>query len=368
MSPITRIALRRIKQNWRKSIFLIVVILFSMLMISFFMFFELQTLITQNPTYKDLPFTEFLNNVRLCMNITIVFLVFITFLTVRTYCSMRNDENTGTLAVLTSIGATEYQKRSLIITEIAILYVPPTVLGVCIGIIPGVNMGNLFQGTSGSSELNHLLYGILAIGIIVAGMLLISLCYFIPNIKLKKHSVIQSVKKQNTKASEQRHGYRQSQTFKNQMLLKRLAKKSIDYYGKTYNSIALSFASSALYPVLAVLLFWYVGNTDIVLDTNPYDMIDTTAAVLEVVDNILLFLGGCFLVLTCVGILQAVFMARMQFVTRKETAYIYLSIGMPDSDIKKMIRLELQSVLLRSFVFLFLASFIANACFGMFLG
>ena len=109
---------------------------------------------------------------------------------------------------------------------------------------------------------------------------------------------------------------------------------------------------SALYSLLAILLFRNIGNTDIILDTNPYDGIDTTAAVLAVVDKILVFLGLCFLVLTFVGIMQAVFMARMQFLARRESAHIYLSIGMPETDIKKMIFLEMRSVLLKSFIWL----------------
>ena len=196
-------------------------------------------------------------------------------------------------------------------------------------------------------------------------MFLISLCYLLPNMNLKRKSVIQSVKKQNTEASEQRHGYRQSYTFKSQSLLKRLAKKSIDYYGTVYNKIALSFASSAMYPLLAILLFWNIGNTDIVLDTNPYDGIDTTAAVLAVVDKILVFLGLCFLVLTFVGTMQAVFMARMQFLARKESTHIYLSIGMPETDITKMIRLEIKSVLFKAFICLLFAGIIVSALFGM---
>ena len=148
-------------------------------------------------------------------------------------------------------------------------------------------------------------------------------------------------------------------------MLKRLAKKSIDYYGTVYNKIALSFASSVMYPLLAILLFWNIGNADIVLDTNPYDGIDTTAAVLAVVDKILVFLGLCFLVLTFVGIMQAVFMARMQILARKESAHIYLSIGMPETDIQKMIRLEIKSVLFRSFICLIFAGVIVSALFGM---
>ena len=365
MSPITKIAFRRIKKNSRKSIFLTVAVLFSMLMISFFIFFELQTLAIQNPAYKGLPFTEFLNKVRMSMNVTVVTLVIITFITVRTYCSMRNEENKEILAVLTSVGATNYQKRKLIATEVVILYLPPTIIGVCIGAIPGISLGNLFAGGSEIVASSYFSYALLALVLIIAGMLLISLCYLLPNISLKRRSVIQSVKKQNTEASEQRHGYRQSKTFKSQTLLKRLAKKSIDYYGKVYSNIALEFASSALYPVLAFLLFWHIGNTDVVLDINPHDMIDTTEAVLAAVDKILVFLGLCFLVLTCVGIMQAVFMARMQFLTRKQSARIYLSIGMPETDIKKMILLELRSVLLKSFIWFFFSILIINTFFKM---
>ena len=365
MSPITKIALRRIKKNSRKSIFLTIAVLFSMLMISFFIFFQLQTLAVQNPAYKGLPFTEFMNKVRMSMNVTVVTLVIITFLTVRTYCSMRNEENKEALAVLTSVGATNFQKRKLIATEVVILYLPPTLIGVCLGMIPGVSLGNLFAGGSEIATSSYLSYVLFALMLVIAGMLLISLCYLLPNISFKRRSVIQSVKKQNTEASEQRHGYRQSYTFRSQSLLKRLAKKSIDYYGTVYNKIALSFASSVMYPLLAILLFWNIGNADIVLDTNPYDGIDTTTAVLAVVDKILVFLGLCFLVLTFVGIMQAVFMARMQILARKESAHIYLSIGMPETDIQKMIRLEIKSVLFRSFIYLIFAGVIVSALFGM---
>ncbi len=368
MSPVTKIALRRIKKNRRKSICLSVAVLFSMLLISFFIFFEWQTLMTQDPSYNGLPFTAFLNKVRACMNITVAVLVIITFLTVRTYCAMRNEENKDTLAVLTSVGATDSQKRKLTVAELAILHLPSTVIGVCLGIFPGVWLGSLFSGKAQMAASSYWQYGLLALLIVVAGLLLISLCYWLPTVTVKRRSVIQSVKKQNMRESELRHGYRQSQTFKNQALLKRLANKSMEYYGKVYNKIALTLASSALYPILGVFLFLSIGNEDIVLDTNPYDGIDTAASVLAAVDKILVFLGACFLVLTFVGIVQAFFMARMQALARKESARIYLSVGMPEEDIKKMIRLELRSVCLKAFVWLFFSCLIIKACFEMFAG
>ena len=365
MSPITKIALRRIRKNSRRSIFLAAAVLFSMLMISFFVFFEFQTDAVQNPAYKDLPFTAFLGKVRKSMSVTVGIMTVLTFLTVRTYCGMRNEENKKTLAVLTSVGATYVQKRELVSAEIMILYLPPVLVGVCLGMIPGIALGNLFAGGADTTSC-FWIYVLYALVLVAGGMLLISLCYLIPNISFKRRSVIQSVRKQNTDASEQRHGYRQSNTFKSQSLLKRLANKSIDYYAKVYNKIALSFASSAMYPILAILLFKNIGNADVVLDTNPFDGTDTSAATLAAFDRILVFLGLCFLILTIVGIIQAVFMARMQFLARKESAHIYLSIGMPEADIGKMIRLEIRSVLLWAFIYFLFLSVSVNACYVMF--
>ena len=294
MSPITKITIRRIKRNRSKSIILAVAVLVSMLMISFFVFFELQTLQVQNPAYQGLPFTEFMETVRMSMKVTIVTLVVITLQTVRTYCSVRNEENKEALAVLTSVGATNHQKRKLIATEVSILYLPSILLGVCLGMIPGVSLGNLLAGGAEAPDSVYFLNAPLALVLVIAGMLLISLCYLLPSVSFKRRSIIQIVKKQNTEESEQKHGYRQSNTFRRQALLKQLASKSLDYYGKVYRKLASSFASACLYPIVAVLMFGTIAKADIPLDTNPYDGVDTIAAVVAVVDKIFVFLGVCF--------------------------------------------------------------------------
>lgn len=363
MTPITKIALRRIQRNWQKSILIAFAITFSMAMIAFFLFFNLQTSLIRNPELHDLPFGKFVGNVSKCMRVTVNVLLITTFLTVRLHCSMQREENAHTRAVLTSIGASGQQKRKLIRIDLLTLYIPPVILGVLLGIIPGIKLGNHFLCISDAAVADLTLYTLTATGIISAGILLILLCNFLPEISFKKRSVIGAVKKQNSAASETRHGYRQSKTFKNQSLLKRLAKKSIDYYSKTYNPIALSFASAAIYPITMLLFFYHIGNTEVVLDSNPYDGIDTASAVLEATDNILLFLGGCFLALTCIGLAQAFLMAKIQLAARKRSAQTYLSIGMPDRDVRKMIFLELRSVLLRSFGYLIFGAIIVNACF-----
>lgn len=365
MNPVTRIALRRLKRNRRKNLLVAVAITFSMAMIAFFLFFQLQTNLIRNPEIDALPFTKFVGTVGSCMRITVNVLLITTFLTVRLHCSMQRGENSHTRAVLTSIGADGQQKRKLIHIDLLTLYFPPVILGVLLGIIPGIKLGNHFVGVTDGAVTDLTQYVLVVTGIIAAGILLVLLCNFLPEISFKKRSVIGAVKKQNPAASEQRHGYRQSKTFRNQNLLKRLSKKSIDYYSKTYNPIALTFASAAIYPITVLLFFYHIGSTEVVLDTNPYDGIDTASAVLEATDNILLFLGCCFLALTCIGLAQAFLMARIQLAARKKSAHIYLSLGMPESDIKKMMFLEFRSVLIRSFAFLLFGAIIVNFYFKL---
>ena len=364
MTPITKIALRRIANKWRKALLPALALTFSMMMISFILFFDIQTKLI--PSAADsLPFGNFLSDIRICMRTTATVLSFITFLTVRVHSSMKRDELTDTLAVLTSIGASSKQKNSLILLDMLILSAPPVVFGVLIGILPGIALGNNFVGAPSTSSSYTVLYVTLALMIMTMGMLLIFLCNFLPGITIKKRTVIGAVKKQNIKASEERHSYRQSQTFKNQSLLSRLAKKSIDYHSKAYSGIALTFASAAMYPLLIILIFYHIRDTEVVLDTNPFDGIDTVTAVLEATDSILLFLCGCFLALTRIGLLQAFFMARIQIAARKESARAYLSIGMTETDVKRMIFLELRSVVFKALAILLLGTFIINFFFEM---
>ena len=197
------------------------------------------------------------------------------------------------------------------------------------------------------------------------GIFLILLCNYMPELRLKRKSVIQAVKKQNNNASEETHGYRQSKTFRSQSLTKRLAQKSIDYHGKVYSRIMLLFASSAVYPLLAVLLLWNISRESVVVDANPYDGIDTFAPVLEIVGGLLWFLIGCFAVLTCVGFVQAMLIARIQIAERRRSANVYRMIGMVQKDINHMIRKELYGVAVRTLVLLIFVVVILNACFAM---
>lgn len=363
MSPVTKISIRKLKSNKVRSAVSAISVLFSMLLISFFAAFEFEVLMYNNPEYEALPFTEFMAKVSVYINISIAVLLIITILTVRTHCVIRNEENKQILGVLTSIGASRAQKTRLILTDILVLHLPSVFIGVITGVLSGATVGIKFNGLSYSvaDDLTALLLFMLLITLF--SIVLILLCSFLPAIGMKRTAIIQSVKKQNSEAAEQTHGYRKSNTYRSQKLMKRLAQKSIDYYARTYNMIAITFASSAVYPILAVMLFCNIANESFVADDNPYDGVDTIASTSEIVGGILAFLSCCFLVLTCIGIIQAVLMSRIQITARKRSAQAYLAIGMTADDVKKLIGMELRGVGMRTLVILIFAVMILNTCF-----
>ncbi len=365
MSPVTKIALRRLKNNRKQHIYIVVAVFVSMMIISLLVFFQLQITVVENPSYAEFPFTSFMNKLKMAMNMTIAFLVAITCITVRIHCSMRSEDHRQIVAVLTSVGATGAQKHRLILTDIALLYLPPIFLGVIGGIIPGIQAGKRFGGVSKTPpRLSIQCIGI-AVLVTVIAVLLVWLSHVLPGISINRRSVIQSIRRQNRKASEERHGYRCSQAYRSQALLKRLARKSIDYYAKAYNRISLSFAISALYPTLAIFLFGCIGNANVVIDGNPYDGIDTSESVLSIIDGILVFLGVALILLTFIGFLQAVLISRAQIAARQISAHTYLALGMSRSDISKMFRLELRSVLTKAVIILLFSALAISFCYRM---
>ena len=365
MSPVTKIAVRRLKANKAKNTALAVSVLFSMMLVSFFLAFEMQILLYPNPEHEALPFGEFMAKVSLYMNLSIIVLVLITLLMIQIHCRMRMEENEQLRSMLTSVGAESKDLRQIVKTDIRILYLPAVLLGTILGILPGAWMGLKFTGMEQVQKPELLPLTLLFAAVVLLGIFFILLCNYLPEIRLKRKSVIQSVKKQNQNANEQTHGYRQSKTFRSQSLLKRLAQKSIDYHGKIYTRIMLMFASSAVYPLLAVLLLWNIGKESVVVDANPYDGTDTITPVLEIVGGLLWFLIICFSVLTCISFMQAILIARMQTAERKRSANVYRMIGMVPEDINRMIRKELFGVVIRTFVLFILAAVTLNACFAM---
>lgn len=366
MSPITRIALRRIKNAPYQSALLSFALLFSIALLSFFLFLILWVSADGGAAYRDLPFDAFVKSLRASLYIAILLLLLTTLITVRNYSLMRRGELGQTLAVLTSVGAGVGQRCRLLAVELAVLCYPAIFLGIALGALPAVIVAQGIFGTTAKDASWHS-FASLALVLLVVGGLLVTLCYYLPALRLKRRAVIQSVRRQNNRAAAERHGYRQSRTFRSMRLLKRLAQKNLDYYREHYRRIALTFAIAAFYPLLTAILFWHIGRVEIVFDHNPYDGVDTSTAVLQAVNQLLAFLGICFLVLTVLGIASAFLMARVQYATRQSARRTYLSIGFTEGEFRSVVRQEIRTLVFWVVGYLFVLAFLANAAFAIYL-
>ena len=362
MSPVTKIAVRRIRADRFKNGSLCASLLISMLLIGFLLAFVFRIRLHPGTGFESLPIGDFLGQVSLYMNLAAGILILVTLMSVRIQCAIRREENAQLIGVLKSIGARGRDIRALMRADILFLYLPPTVIGAALGIGPGALAGRIFSGAErleGRECLPFLLLFLITAG---AGILLILLAHLLPPIR-RRSAIIQAIRRQNPTVGEQTHGYRQSKTFRQKALVKRLAQKSNDYHAKFNTRMMLLFADSAVYPMLAVMLFWKIGSEDVILDANPFDGADTAGAAADAVGGVLLFLAIGFALLTGIGLVQAMLMARIRMAERQKAADIYRMIGMEPEDIRRMLRAEISGTAARTAVLLIFLSLLLWTAF-----
>jgi predicted lysophospholipase L1 biosynthesis ABC-type transport system permease subunit len=360
MSPVVKIAWRRLRRGGKRGLVAIVATLISQLLIAFFVGFAAQ--LATGSLSKGSPANAFFMKLQGSMTFSAVVLSVLSLISIRIRCRGRREENRQVLAILTSIGASSRQRSQLLTLEFAILYAPAVILGSLVGCYPGMQMAATLSSADGLNMVTTLAISLM---LTVIGLFLAAFCYFLPPLHLDRASLIGSVRRQK-RTVEAKHGYRNSRTFRGSALIKRLAKKSVDYYNDTYGGIALGFFLTIMYPLMTILLIFTLGDAEIVLDINPGDSIDTTGSVLSAVNKILYFLIGAFSALTAAGFLQAFLMARDQILRRRESAKIYRTVGMTEDDVNRLISYELRSVALRVFVYLVVGTIVVNTFFSVF--
>ena len=326
ISPVVKIAVRRIKKQKAKSFLFFLTIFFLVGLASFFIGF------LQGFSFGDLAageaFAVFRRKLGSCVAVAVLFLVAGALVAVRDHSGMRRRECADVMAVLTSVGASRRQKRALPLVELILLCYP----AVFIGAFAGALLACLYVGDPFSP--------VTALLVFFGGCACITASYFLPS--FKKRSVIQSVKKQNPTADSETHGYRQSRTFRSQSLLKRLADKSIDYYMDTYRRIASAFALAAFYPVLAFFLFDKIAKEEVYVGGSG-DLLTF--------DRILSFLVLAFFVLTLLGAAHVYLLMRAHLANKKPQERVYLSIGLTAREYKRIGHLEMRGLALRAIVY-----------------
>lgn len=364
MPLLRRIAVRRLKKS-RETVLLALGMLFSVLLVSFFLFFTVTVKGESDALAQGLPHIKFVRSVADGMSVAAALLSVATLMTMRTWAKLSMEASAGTVAVLNSMGATAAQRRYLLLTELSMQYLPSLLVGTTLGGACGLWMGDSLLGGSVDVTANAPAYALLWLAILLVSGGLLVLCYTIPHVRIKglTPSATESLRRRGRSVSTEVHGYRQSKTYRRQSLLKRLATKSVDFYKARYGSLAVSLAVSVFYPLLAVLLMYHLMGASVILDNNPFDFADTADAVAASVTGLLTVIAVGFLLLTAQGVWGGILLIRAQLEQRKLAGRAYLSMGMTERDFRRVMLLEMRVLLLRSFLYLFLFTLIANFCF-----
>lgn len=364
---LRKIASRRLKSS-KETVLLAVGMLFSLMLVSFFLFFTMTVKAGTSALAGGLPHSSFVKAVSNGMETAAALLSVATVLSVRTWAGLSRDASAQTVAVLHSMGATSAQQRYLLLTELSMQYLPAMLVGITVGAVGGIGLSLALIGTGvigGEPFAWVLAYILLWLAILLVSGGLLVLCYTLPHLRLRRRtpSATESLRRKGQSVSAETHSYRQSKTYQKQSLLKRLAGKSVDFYKARYTSLALSLSVSGFYPVLALLLIYHLMGASVLMDTNPFDGVDTTEAVAGSVAGLMAVIAVGFLLLTAQGVWGGILLIRAQLAQRRQTGRVYLSMGMTEEDFRRVMRLELGSLLLRSLLYLFLLILIANFFF-----
>ena len=364
-SLLRRIAVRRLKKS-RETVLLALGMLFSVLLISFFLFFTVTVKGESNILAQGLPHVKFVRSVADGMSLAATLLSIATLMTMRTWAKLSTEASAGTVAVLHSMGATASQRRYLLLTELSMQYLPSLLIGTTVGAVGGLWMSGSLLGGAVDVTASAPAYALLWLAILLVSGGLLVLCYTLPHIRIKglSPSATESLRRRGRSVSTEVHSYRQSKTYRHQSLLKRLATKSVDFYKARYGSLSMSLAVSAFYPLLAILLMYHLMDASVMMDTNPFDFADTSDAVAASVTGLLTIIAAGFLLLTAQGVWGGVLLIRTQLEQRKPAGRAYLSMGMTERDFRRVMLLEMRSLLLRSALYLLLFLLIANFCFS----
>jgi len=281
---------------------------------------------------------DFLDEVVSYMGVAILLLIPLSLITFYCLSRLRSEESKSFYSRLESIGASGYRRTAVFFTETLLTFLLPIIIGSGVGILLGKRTANGFAEMMASDYIPEVNEPLIWLAISFVGFLTVFV--FSYSAHFSRGTLIERLKKHNRREVGERHGYRESFTFRHMPIEKRIAKKSLDYYRKSYSRIATVFAVTFYYPMLAFLFFYTFESINVVADANPFDGIDTDGLVFAVMSGVGIFCVGIFSVLFLLGILQLVSMLRTQNKIREESLSVYKTVGMTDEGVKRVIRQE----------------------------
>lgn len=363
MKALVKVALARIRRNFKNSILQSAAVFISMLVISFFVCFVLsvQSFKMENPSFgiesvngeiglTVISLRKFFERIIVGISFMAAAIAFLSFFSIFIYARMRLEEDKQFFATLTSIGATNFQKRVISLVEALISYGLPVVAGSFLGVIPSGAFSEMIAATVVDGYRAPAVNLLLPAALSLFGIVLLLVITRVPGVGRKK-SVIQSVKSHNEREADESHNYRKSYTFRRMPVEKRLAKKSVEYYKSTYRRITFMVICCVMYPVLGLCFFALLSQTS-VTDYTPNSGINVVELIEIFSAKIAVFGFVAFILLGVFGTLQMLYTIRVHSRIRSDAFQSYKSIGMTDISIKKMQKYEYGTVVFNAVIYL----------------
>ena len=363
MRTVIHLTLSKIRHSFGKNALRSFAILVSMAVVSFFSSFValIQSFKERYPRFGILsseaedPMTlesvkKFFSDIISGLGITGIAAMLLSFGFIWIFVSTSKEENVRFFATLQSIGATRKERRAVSILEGALLYVFPILLGSALGFFPAAFLGeSIAKIFVPDYTLAYEIY-FAPITVSLVSIVTVSVLSTLFT-STRKKSVISTLKAHNETEAQATHGYRQSYTFRHMPIEERLAKKSVQYYAASYNRISFSFISCALYPIIAILLLYFIFGLRVV-DYTPGYGLDVEKMVEDISFRIAFVAVGAFFALLFFGVLNAVYLIRVHNSVRREGLWVYKSIGMCDKSINLLLRYEYRTAVFHSLIIL----------------
>ena len=361
---------KRVKRNFGKTAFSSFSVLISSFIIALFSililvlsevreFFSKELSgVTSSDKFNDIiSLSEFTREIFSYLTVALFAVVILTLFSIYVFIQLRADENKKFYATLESIGATHRQRRTVMLTELCILYLCPALVGSITGAVIGkmisLNVAKAiykdFKSNISTAVVVLVLYVIFAI---------LSIAFvFLTDLKRRK-SAIESLKLYNRDEADKSHSYRSSNTFRSMPIEKRVAKKAVEYYKRSYRRISVVISGCTSYLVLAIIFLVKFSSIRVAVDDNPYDNIDTSAFSTYLVNHLMLLTTLSLFLLFMLSVGQIIMMIKAQSAVRRRSMLSYKSVGMTDTGTKKVLRYEYSTVIYNSLIytiFLFIA-------------
>jgi len=358
MRTILRLSTAKIRAHIYRCVFQSAAVATTAFTLAFLLIFSISA-DAQRGSFRGSPFSEFFTNMADALGSSLLLVGLIATVTVFVYMRIWRENSEIFSGRLTSIGASDGQLAAVSLVELTVIYLIPVFVGALLGapvadLVTRRMLSSLSVGVKEQIGVRDaLLLSLLTAAVLFALLLVFALA---PASRKRRGTVMERIKRHNKDEIGERHGYRNSRTFRSLPPEKRLAKKCVSYYRASYSRIAATLTSTLAYAVVAALFLKTFLSFELEIDAALYQ------EALGVIGRLFGFFLGLFALLFLFGAAQLVYMIKLQAKAREQAYRLYRSLGMTEREIKRTALCEYRSIIAWSIIAIV---FLAILIFGL---